>query len=46
MCGGEYYFLFVLVSFAIDEPVDSLLNLSDYILIGEGEDGCYMGNFG
>ena len=46
MCGGEYYFLFVLISFAIYESGDCLLNLLYDILVGEGEYGGYVGDFG
>ena len=42
---GEYYFLFVLIAFAIDKSANSLFNFFRNTWLWEGEDGGYMGDF-
>ena len=45
MGGGEYYFLYVLIAFAIDKSANSLFNFLCDTRLWEEEDGGYMGDF-
>ena len=45
MCGCEDNFFFVLVSPAINESCNCLLDFIYDVLVGEGEYGCYVEDF-